>query len=192
MNKEEYSRAVLKTEAGDLPEISKRLTTHSTMRLLHASMGLASEIAELLEALSTEDLANIIEELGDGLWYSSIGLDVLGSRFDFSEIEKGALSGNPWHKFETLTIESGEILSAVKAHIFYGRELDPVDLICRFQEVGRLIDCIAHIHEKAIGEVMDINIEKLHRKRYKGAEFSEHAANNRDLNGERKLLEGLS
>lgn len=57
-------------------------------RILHVVFGLITESAEMAEtvykairedSLNSEDVkTNLTEELGDGQWYTSIGLDVLG------------------------------------------------------------------------------------------------------------------
>lgn len=88
-----------------------------------------------------------------------------------------------------VSTEAGELLDAVKKHIFYGRDLDNVNLA---EELG---DLLWYIHEimdclhVELSWVMERNIEKL-KMRYKNQEFTEENANNRDLDIERKILEG--
>ena len=57
----------------------------TTLRLLHAAMGLATEAGEFLDALKKHifygkpiDPVNLIEEIGDSSWYERIGCDALG------------------------------------------------------------------------------------------------------------------
>ncbi len=81
----------------------------------------------------------------------------------------------------------GEIADAFKRHIFYGTELDTVNLK---EELG---DCMWYIQLLAVAigcdldEIMQTNIDKL-RKRY-GDKFTEEAAVDRDLGAEREILE---
>ncbi len=187
MKTEEYIKAVVKTEASDLEGIRSRLIRHSNIRLMHAGMGLASEVGELVDAGSNQDMVNVCEELGDCLWYISIGLDVLGGEFNFAAND--VIGGNAWEWADRLTVEAGEILSVIKAHVFYGREIDTNELTAHFVRAGQIVSYIAHLSDTNIEKVMEKNITKLHKKRYKGGKFSEQAANNRDLAGERKILE---
>lgn len=58
-------------------------------RLLHSAIGIATESGELLDALKKRmfynkalDHTNVVEELGDLLWYVAIGLDACGTTFE--------------------------------------------------------------------------------------------------------------
>jgi len=86
-----------------------------------------------------------------------------------------------------LSTESGEFLDALKKHIFYGKELDKVNLA---EEMGDLFWYLAIVSDELgvkMEDVMDRNIQKL-KARY-GEKFSEDKAENRDLNTERQILE---
>lgn len=87
-----------------------------------------------------------------------------------------------------MATEGGEFLDAVKKHIFYGAELDKVNLA---EEVGDMLWYCA-LACSALGvdmaEVMHTNINKL-KKRYPH-QFNLQAAIDRDLEGEREILEG--
>jgi NTP pyrophosphatase (non-canonical NTP hydrolase) len=86
-----------------------------------------------------------------------------------------------------ISTESGELLDAVKKHVYYGKPLDKVNIM---EEVG---DCMWYLAlilreiDYSFEEVADINIKKL-RARY-GDKFSEYDAQNRDLDTERAILE---
>lgn len=86
-----------------------------------------------------------------------------------------------------LSTEAGELLDALKKHIFYGKELDKVNLA---EEMGDLFWYMAILADELGFEfesVMERNITKL-KARY-GEKFSEEKAENRDLNTEREILE---
>lgn len=83
--------------------------------------------------------------------------------------------------------EAGELQDALKKTLIYGKELDVVNIK---EELGDLMWYMARTLE-VIGcsfeEITYINNQKL-RSRY-GEKFTEHAALNRNLDTERKILE---
>ena len=84
------------------------------------------------------------------------------------------------------TTEANEILDAMKKHIFYGKELDKVNL---FEEVGDLfwyLAIIADVVGFSFEDAMEKNLAKL-RARY-GDEFDPEKALNRDLEKELEAL----
>ena len=86
-----------------------------------------------------------------------------------------------------LSTEAGEFLDALKKHIFYGKELDRVNLR---EELGDLFWYMAIACDELdvpFEALMQRNIEKL-KARY-GEKFSEEKAENRDLETEREILE---
>ena len=86
-----------------------------------------------------------------------------------------------------MVTESGEAMDMIKKHVYYGKELDLVNL---HEEIGDLMWYVALICSACnfdLSDIMEKNIEKL-RARY-GEKFSEERAINRDLNKERKILE---
>lgn len=92
MNPEEYVKNVLKTESNDFESIRERMSSEFYLRLDHASKGMVTESGEFVDALKKFafygrelDLINLIEELGDQLWYIAIACDVL--KIPMSEIE---------------------------------------------------------------------------------------------------------
>ncbi len=86
-----------------------------------------------------------------------------------------------------LSTEAGEFLDALKKHIFYGKELDRVNLR---EELGDLFWYMAIACDELdvpFEALMQRNIEKL-KARY-GEKFSEEKAEKRDLETEREILE---
>ncbi len=89
MDTKKYKELVLKTESKDFNSISSRLKDKRALRLLHGSCGIATEAGELLDAMKKHifygkeiDTVNIVEEIGDLMWYSAIILDELGVEFE--------------------------------------------------------------------------------------------------------------
>ena len=84
-----YKEMVLKTESNDLNAMSSRLKDKRALRLLHGSCGIATEAGELLDAMKKHifygkevDTVNVVEEVGDLMWYIAIILDELGVEFE--------------------------------------------------------------------------------------------------------------
>lgn len=92
------------------------------------------------------------------------------------------------HASMGLVTEAGEFQDMLKKHLYYGRKLDEVNLK---EEIGDVLWYCA-IALEALGtdfeSVMQTNIDKL-KARYP-EKFTEQSANNRDLDAERKILEG--
>ena len=89
-----------------------------------------------------------------------------------------------------LATESGELLDALKKHIFYGKELDRVNLA---EEMGDIFWYCALIADELgvhFDDIMERNIAKL-KARY-GEKFTEAAAKHRNLKVERETLETQS
>ena len=107
--------------------------------------------------------------------------DAIGQRM--SQVENQRLL----HAGIGLATEAGEFLDALKKHVFYGKELDKVNLS---EEMGDIFWYCAIIADQLgidFGEVMDVNIAKL-KARY-GDKFTEAGASDRDLAREREILE---
>lgn len=95
MKNSDYSKDCLKTE--NTPNFvllgNGSTTEHDKMvaRLLHAVLGLVTEVGEIADQLKKHiiygkdlDLINIVEEHGDESWYMSLLLDAIGSSWDES------------------------------------------------------------------------------------------------------------
>jgi len=83
-----YIELALRTEPSkeQYDEIVARVGNPEIIRLLHAFMGMATEVGEILDALKkhvfygkTLDLVNVCEECGDLDWYRGIGIDALSN-----------------------------------------------------------------------------------------------------------------
>lgn len=86
-----------------------------------------------------------------------------------------------------LSTEAGEFLDALKKHIFYGKELDRINLA---EEMGDLFWYCALIADELDVEfesIMATNIAKL-KARY-GDKFTEEKAEQRNLDTERDILD---
>ncbi len=97
------------------------------------------------------------------------------------------------HAAMGINTESGEFTDAIKKYVFYGKPIDPVNLV---EELGDLLwyinQAIHGLRQMGINtswdRIMEANIAKL-QERY-GGKFGETQAENRDLESERRALEG--
>jgi NTP pyrophosphatase (non-canonical NTP hydrolase) len=92
------------------------------------------------------------------------------------------------HAAMGLCTEGGEIMDQVKKHVFYGSELDTVNLIEEGGDVLWYLTVLFDTLNISMADVMEINRRKL-LARY-GGKFSSDAAIHRDTDKERRALEG--
>src|ERR1044072_8062077 len=86
MQTKDYVNDALRTEL-DAEQFSKSaqlLNDPNIVRLLHAAMGMTTEVGELMDALKRHifygkplDFVNLAEEAGDNAWYWAILVDVV-------------------------------------------------------------------------------------------------------------------
>lgn len=85
MDANQYVKQATRTESQNFDEIGSRLCEKRNIRLLHAAMGLETEVGEFMDPLKKHifygkeiDTVNLAEELGDMFWYIAIACDELG------------------------------------------------------------------------------------------------------------------
>ena len=187
MNWNEYKTLAIRTESipqnifGALPsfandnfdmaeerEINRAINAQAT-RLLHATMGACTELAELIDGRGT---VNFVEEVGDVLWYLAIADDVI-SWHPKAIVRKGK---DPIYWL-------GELNDVMKRHIFYGTELNTFKLEGAFGNI--LADLVEALMNKGftLALAMEANIRKL-EKRYPEKMFTAQAAIHRDVDRE--------
>jgi len=91
------------------------------------------------------------------------------------------------HSAIGLSTEANEFLDMLKKHIFYGKELDLVNVKEEGGDVIWYLAIAMDVLKTTFEEVMSVNIEKL-TARYP-EKFTPEKAINRDLDKERKILE---
>lgn len=203
MNPKEYVKNVLITENRDFSSVQQRLMEPKNIRLLHACAGISSELAELIELEEsfspgeTLDRVNLMEELGDILWYIGIASDSLNATEDIAS--ETPFEGELIKHDEDLANHimqfclnvgriSGELVDkAVKKSIFYGKKVNDQDLIDHLRHIHQNVKYLLENAGYTLEHAREKNIAKL-KARY-GEKFSEAAALERNLTDEREILE---
>lgn len=111
-------------------------------------------------------------------------MDLIGVRFSNPDTQRLI------HGMIGLCTETGEIQDQVKKHLFYGKELDLVNLK---EEIGDLffyVIIMCDVLNVNFTEILDLNFKKL-SARYPGG-FTNERALNRNQTFERKVLENLN
>jgi hypothetical protein len=187
-----YGKQAIKTASCDSKLISARIQIEPTLALVHAAMGMASEVGEVLEWLQApKKLSNaeLVSELGDCLWFMNLLIQEFETDFDQLYTLAGsqadalftpeAFYENIEMAVEIMAVAAGKVNDSAKAALFYGRlvNLDVVFEACEIYLSGIILCCRAL--KITLEGVMESNIAKL-RTRY-GEVFSEEKANQRDL-----------
>lgn len=206
MNLKDYTPLAMRTESKNYMRLFRPLD----VRLNHAALGIASETAKLLDWLAANhaaqqsegaavvDRANLLEELGDILWYAALGSDAIGIELaDLVEVGRQQDFNLPWPggslldtaqaAIRWLNRAAGELADFVKRTIFYGQQIDPAKAGSSLAYVLTAVRHLAEAAGSSIEEVAAINIAKL-RRRYPNT-FNSNDAVNRDLAAERSVLE---
>jgi NTP pyrophosphatase (non-canonical NTP hydrolase) len=92
------------------------------------------------------------------------------------------------HMVIGISTEAGELLDAYKKHFAYGKELDKVNVGEEIADILWYISNLCRLLNIDLEEMLQRNIDKL-KARYP-EKFTQENAINRDLNVERKILEG--
>ena len=158
-------------------------------QVLHSLLGLSTELEELRGALDLLDMPNIIEEIGDMLWYVHILYDVYGFSYPEPSHPEVKLSSvlSVSHCVTSLSEFIADMMDLYKRHIFYNQELDVDELENMVDAVVYYLEILSYRSAGSMSEVMEKNIEKLAARYPEG--FSDYHAVNRDLNKEREILE---
>lgn len=177
--------------------------------MIHMGLGIAGEMGELIDAVKKVlvygkeyDHTNAMEEVGDTLWYVANLLPALNVDAHYLQraLDTGHVSGTRLQQTHHLWQDFflGEALLDLNRSTADRcgelARLDPAKvpgtaLSVQYVEVfGTSIGLLCGLLGVDSSMAMQRNIEKL-AKRY-GEMYSDVAALNRDLNGERKALEG--
>jgi NTP pyrophosphatase (non-canonical NTP hydrolase) len=181
MNWSEYKELSEKTLSTQFHCDEKRIEL-----LLHAVMGILTETEELLDNhLIKIDEINILEEIGDVAWY----LAIIGREYNMDFPTDLPLSNeDPMKIVISIIKQTCKLLDMLKKKLYYNKPINDES----FKQISTLVMILTqsymNYYSIDIKGSFDINIAKL-KARY-GDKFSSDKAINRDLETERKILEG--
>lgn len=149
------------------------------VHLLHMAVGISGESAELLAATDPE---NLLEELGDILFYveglcQGLGLskgDLLGGVAAPICASSTGVTPSLRYKIQ-IVIFAGDVLDQVKKHVVYNRELKLVDLLLALGWLHHATTNLAAIEGLSDDDIHEHNLRKL-GDRYEGLKYSDEAA----------------
>lgn len=182
MNLQEYKQLAEKTLSTQFhsdPQIE---------RILHAALGLATEIEELLVNYSGNiDPTNVLEECGDLTWYLSIFYR------EYPEIENVKVASTmevktPQNLIMSMLKGILQIQDLIKKKLYYNKPVNQETMNLLVAILDMDIRMYLNVYGLNIEDVWERNIAKL-KARY-GEKFSSERAINRDLETERQILEG--
>ena len=184
MTGNEYQKLALRTAPKNLS---------STQLLLNGALGLAGESGEVVEVVRDHlchhhwlDRTQISKELGDIFWYlaiSSSSLDIdldtifqtniteLSSDLNSTQLLLNGALG--------LAIKSGEIIDAVKKHLFQGHSLDKDYIAARLCDVYNYLHVSASALEIDVDTILQMNVDKL-KARYPAGFEAERSVNRKE------------
>jgi NTP pyrophosphatase (non-canonical NTP hydrolase) len=102
------------------------------------------------------------------------------------ELRKGL--ANELHMVIGISTESGELLDAYKKHFAYGKELDKTNVGEEIADIMWYVSNLCRMLDIDLEEMLQRNIDKL-KARFP-ENFTQEDALNRNLDVERKILEG--
>lgn len=173
--------------------------------LLHACAGMVTEAGELIDPFKRAmfykkelDVVNVIEEIGDGLWYIAVACRVFNLNLDLSQENNNYYKNNKIKQIQTeeglmeFMLEFNNYVNKLSMKILsYSGYKDNLKFdVANFIDVIQEMNLIAEMFNFNLELVMDVNINKL-KKRFPN-KFNCEDAIIRDLKAERELLEDQS
>ena len=123
INSDNYVQNVMRTAACDLGAVADRATRDGMLNLIHAGIGMVTEAGEFVDMLKKAlfygrplDEVNLVEELGDVMWYVGLACSELGVELnDVMQINIDKLAARYPEKFseESATVRDLERERAV-------------------------------------------------------------------------------
>jgi NTP pyrophosphatase (non-canonical NTP hydrolase) len=155
--------------------------------LAHMVLGIVSEQEEFLKAVVLEDEVNQREELADMCWYVTNYCTFRG--YNFQNIVENCMNvqQEEWEQeVSAMDVFVSKLADYVKKYIAYNKPID------RESEENVLRGIIFSIILENCGFSFDKDLERnINKLKLRFPDkFTEYDALNRDLDGERKILEG--
>ena len=157
--------------------------------LLHAVIGVLTEMEELMEN-NDEDEVNLFEEVGDVTWY----LAIIGREYDITFPDTLTVPPPLFDKTSNSELvlqvvrKSCLLLDFMKKKLYYNKPINDEMFKNISIDIMTVLNTYVAKNNLNIEDIYQNNIDKL-RARY-GEKFTSERAINRDLDTERKILEG--
>lgn len=178
------------------------INNQSLVNILHGAIGVQTEVTELFELFqnideehvySEIDGINLAEEIGDILWYEAILMRELDIKQPSSMIVAESFSKCDADEFQivlnNLNMASGQLLDMLKKKCFYDRSIVAENVA---EKLTTIRACcywfLDKLTDQTFESVRATNINKLQTRFPE--KFTTEDANNRDLEKERRVLEG--
>lgn len=164
------------------------------VRMVHAALGMCSELEELQAAVVACDRVNVGEELADIMWYWAIAVDCLPSPDFVRAVSRanltlvGPMYDKPRSEYGALIRAISQYADYTKKYAFYDRAPETGKVTEALCDISKSVFNLMWDHDLKPPEMLDRNIAKL-RVRFPDR-FTKKAANHRNLDAERKVLEG--
>ena len=131
-----------------------------TRNLLHAVMGILTEVDELLEnKIGDEDHVNIQEEIGDVLWYCAIiGREL---QIDYRQLIVSKKMLDPQESILKITKLALKLLDPLKKKLFYNKQIDIENFKVNSSLLMLYISDYVCFYDINIEECFEKNIAKL-------------------------------
>lgn len=170
--------------------------------LLHCASGMVTEAGELIDPFKRAmfykkelDVVNVIEEVGDGLWYIAIACRIFNLNLDLNQENNQYYKTNKIKQIQTeeglmeFMLEFNHYINKLAMKILtFSNYKDNVRFdIANLTDVIQEMNLIGEIFNFNLELAMEVNINKL-KKRFPN-KFTCEDAINRDLKVERELLE---
>ena len=175
----DYTDLALKTELKDYLIKLKPIQ----FRKLHATIGISTEIGELV---NSKDGINTAEEIGDIFYYIAILCKILDLSFENLLTKKEEINYNKTDILSCVVIAASELLDSTKKEIFYKKYTSNKDFTEKLHLLVEYLFIFIDLKGLKIENILLKNINKL-KLRY-GEKFSINNAINRDLEAELKIL----
>jgi hypothetical protein len=160
------------------------------IRALHGILGMTSELSELQGALDKDDPINLVEELGDLMWYVAITCDSLGLQLH-EMVPAGQLIDPDLTTEEVvrtyLIWNLAELTDQVKKQVYYRKPFDFDEAARHLQSIVAAVDTLLP-DDANMRIALHRNIDKLKARYPEG--FTSANALERDLGSERQALSG--
>lgn len=179
---EQYRKETLRT----LPDLGSKLNNS-----LHMTVGIMTEISEIEEAMSKEediDYVNIAEEWADIKWYQANYANIHEIKHFVTDVDEYNRYSDPTACWTNIIIFAGTLLDLDKKLFAYNKNIDDTKRLKVFIQLNTALEAFADFMGIDKGDALEKNINKL-KARYPD-KFDNDKAINRDLDAERKILEG--